>query len=297
MPNKFLKGIILAGGNGTRLAPLTNSISKQLLPVYDKPMIYYPLSTLMLMGIKDILLITTKRDQPLFKNLIGTGEQLGINISYEVQEEPKGIPQAFILAEKFIGDSKVVLILGDNIFYGHDSTSQLVYSAAKNCEATIFAYRVQDPSRFGIINFNKASMPSLIEEKPKSSQSDFAITGLYIYKSDVVKYAKGLNPSERGELEITDLNNLYLKENKLNVEILGRGIAWLDTGTFESLQDASLFIKTLEMRQGLKIGCPEEIAWRLRYIDEKKFEDIARSYVNSPYGHYLKKILKERVNK
>ena len=293
MTNINLKGIILAGGNGTRLAPLTNAISKQLLPVYDKPMIYYPLSTLMLMGIKDILVITTERDQTLFKNLIGTGEQLGIKISYEVQKEPRGIPQAFILAEKFIGNSKVVLILGDNIFYGHDLTTQLVCSAAKNFEATIFAYRVQDPSRFGIINFTKDNIPTLIEEKPKSSQSDFAITGLYIYKSDVVKYAKKLNSSERGELEITDLNNLYLKENKLNVEILGRGIAWLDTGTFESLQDASFFIKTLEMRQGLKIGCPEEIAWRLNYIDEKKFGDIARRYVNSPYGYYLMKILKE----
>ena len=197
------------------------------------------------------------------------------------------------MAEKFIGNSKVVLILGDNIFYGHDLTTQLVCSAAKNFEATIFAYRVQDPSRFGIINFTKDNIPTLIEEKPKSSQSDFAITGLYIYKSDVVKYAKKLNSSERGELEITDLNNLYLKENKLNVEILGRGIAWLDTGTFESLQDASFFIKTLEMRQGLKIGCPEEIAWRLNYIDEKKFGDIARRYVNSPYGYYLMKILKE----
>ncbi len=293
MTQNKLKGIVLAGGNGTRLAPLTNSLSKQLLPVYDKPMIYYPLSTLMLMGIKDILLITTKRDKPLFKNLIGTGENLGIKISYEVQEEPKGIPHAFILAEEFIGDSKVVLILGDNIFYGHDLTNQLVCSAAKECDSTIFAYRVQDPSRFGIINFDKDNLPTHIEEKPKSSKSDFAITGLYIYQNNVVEYAKQLNPSERGELEITDLNNIYMEQNKLNVEILGRGIAWLDTGTFESLQDASFFIKTLEMRQGLKIGCPEEIAWRLNYINNKKFEDIAKNYVNSPYGNYLKKILRE----
>ena len=293
MTQNNLKGIVLAGGNGTRLAPLTNSLSKQLLPVYDKPMIYYPLSTLMLMGIKDILMITTKRDKPLFKNLIGTGENLGIKISYEVQEEPKGIPQAFILAEKFIGNSKVILILGDNIFYGHDLIKQLVYAAAKDYDATIFAYRVQDPSRFGIINFNKDNVPTHIEEKPKSSKSDFAITGLYIYQNNVVEYAKQLNPSERGELEITDLNNIYMEQNKLNVEILGRGIAWLDTGTFESLQDASFFIKTLEMRQGLKIGCPEEIAWRLNYINNKKFEDIAKKYVNSPYGNYLKKILRE----
>ena len=293
MTQNNLKGIVLAGGNGSRLAPLTNSLSKQLLPVYDKPMIYYPLSTLMLMGIRDILLITTKRDQPLFKNLIGNGEKLGIKISYEVQDEPRGIPDAFILAEKFIRNSKVVLILGDNIFYGHDLTTQLVFSAAKDYEATIFAYRVQDPSRFGIIDFNKDNIPTHIEEKPKSSKSDFAITGLYIYQSNVVQYAKKLKPSWRGELEITDLNNLYIKENKLNVEILGRGIAWLDTGTFESLQDASFFIKTLEMRQGLKIGCPEEIAWRLNYIDDKKFRDIAMKYVKSSYGNYLKKILKE----
>ena len=220
MTQKNLKGIVLAGGNGSRLAPLTNSISKQLLPVYDKPMIYYPLSTLMLMGVKDILLITTKRDQALFKNLIGTGENFGIKISYEVQEEPKGIPDAFILAEKFIGNSKVVLILGDNIFYGHDLTTQLISASTKNFDATIFAYRVQDPTRFGIINFNKENIPTHIEEKPKSSKSDFAITGIYIYKSNVVEYAKKLKPSERGELEITDLNNIYMKEKKLNVEIL-----------------------------------------------------------------------------
>ena len=290
-----LKGIILAGGKGSRLAPLTDCLSKQLLPVYDKPMIYYPLSTLMLMGIKDILIITTKRDASLFKNLIGRGENLGLEISYEVQSEACGIPHAFILAENFIKNSKVVLILGDNIFYGHDLTSQLVSSTKKNSEATIFAYRVQDPSRFGIVNFNKDNTPALIEEKPKLSKSDFAITGLYIYNSNVVDYAKKLNPSERGELEITDLNNFYMKENKLNVEILGRGIAWLDTGTFESLQDASLFIKTLEMRQGLKIGCPEEIAWRLNYIDDKKLDDIANKYANSPYGDYLKKVLNEKV--
>ncbi|MCR8538753.1 MAG: glucose-1-phosphate thymidylyltransferase RfbA [Prochlorococcus marinus CUG1439] len=294
MNQNNLKGIILAGGSGSRLAPLTNSLSKQLLPVYDKPMIYYPLSTLMLMGVKDILLITTSRDQSLFKNLLGTGENFGIKISYEVQEEPKGVPQAFLLAEKFIGNSKVVLILGDNIFYGHDLTNQLVNAASKDCDATIFAYRVQDPSRFGIINFNKDNIPTYIEEKPKASKSDFAITGIYIYKSNVVEYAKNLKPSERGELEITDLNNIYMKAKNLNVEILGRGIAWLDTGTFESLQDASFFIKTLEMRQGLKIGCPEEIAWRLNYIDDRKFGDISRKYIKSPYGNYLKKILKEK---
>ncbi len=290
-----LKGIILAGGNGTRLAPLTDSLSKQLLPVYNKPMIYYPLSTLMLMGVKDILIITTERDKSLFKNLIGNGEKLGIKISYAVQHEAKGIPDAFILAEKFINNSKVVLILGDNIFYGHELTNQLINSVKKHSEATIFAYRVQDPSRFGIINFDKQNIPNSIEEKPKLSKSDFAVTGLYIYESNVVAYTKELKPSKRGELEITDLNNSYLKENKLNVEILGRGIAWLDTGTFESLQDASFFIKTLEMRQGLKIGCPEEVAWRLNYIDDKEFGDIANKYINSPYGNYLKKILNEKT--
>jgi len=291
-----LKGIILAGGNGSRLAPLTDSLSKQLLPVYDKPMIYYPLSTLMLMGVKDILIITTERDESLFKNLIGNGEKLGIKISYKVQYEAKGIPHAFILAGKFINNSKVVLILGDNIFYGHDLTSQLINSVKKDSDATIFAYRVQDPSRFGIVNFDKKYIPKFIEEKPKFSKSNFAITGLYIYESNVVEYAKQLKPSKRGELEITDLNNIYLKKNKLNLEILGRGIAWLDTGTFESLQDASLFIKTLEMRQGLKIGCPEEVAWRLNYIDDKELGDITKKYANNPYGNYLKKILNEKFN-
>ena len=295
MNNANLKGIILAGGNGSRLAPLTDSISKQLLPVYDKPMIYYPLSTLMLMGIKDILIITTKRDESLFKNLIGNGENLGIKISYKVQDKAMGIPQAFILAEKFLINSKVVLILGDNIFYGHDLTGQLIDSVNKDAEATIFAYRVQDPSRFGIINFDKDQNPKSIEEKPKSSKSDFAITGLYIYTSNVVEFAKQLKPSKRGELEISDLNKIYMRNNKLNVEVLGRGIAWLDTGTFESLQDASLFVKTIEMRQGLKIGCPEEVAWRLKYIDDQKFENITSKYSNSPYGNYLKKILNERI--
>ena len=290
-----LKGIILAGGNGSRLAPLTDSISKQLLPVYDKPMIYYPLSTLMLMGIKDILIITTKRDESLFKNLIGNGENLGIKISYKVQDKAMGIPQAFILAEKFLINSKVVLILGDNIFYGHDLTGQLIDSVNKDAEATIFAYRVQDPSRFGIINFDKDQNPTSIEEKPKLSKSDFAITGLYIYTSNVVEFAKQLKPSKRGELEISDLNKIYMRKNKLNVEVLGRGIAWLDTGTFESLQDASLFVKTIETRQGLKIGCPEEVAWRLKYIDDQKFENITSKYSNSPYGNYLQKILNERI--
>ncbi len=292
-----LKGIILAGGKGSRLAPLTDSLSKQLLPVYDKPMIYYPLSTLMLMGIKDILIITTKRDQPLFKNLLGNGENLGINIIYKIQEEANGIPQAFIIAEEFIKNSKVALILGDNIFYGHELTTQLIDSSKNDSEATIFAYRVHEPSRFGIVNLDKYFNPQSIEEKPKSPKSDFAITGLYIYGSDVVKYVKKLSPSQRGELEITDLNNIYLNENKLNVEILGRGIAWLDTGTFDSLQDASLFIKTIEMRQGLKIGCPEEIAWRLNYISDKKFKKVANKYLNSSYGDYLNKILNEPDNK
>ncbi|KGG02887.1 Glucose-1-phosphate thymidylyltransferase [Prochlorococcus marinus str. MIT 9321] len=292
-----MKGIILAGGKGSRLAPLTDTFSKQLLPVYDKPMIYYPLSTLMLMGIKEILIITTKRDEILFKNLFGDGGNLGIKLSYEVQEEANGIPQAFILAEKFIKNSKVALILGDNIFYGHDLTNQLIASTKNKSEATIFAYRVLDPSRFGIINLDQSNRPLSIEEKPKSSKSDFAITGLYIYESNVIEYVKQLKLSNRGELEITDLNNIYLDQKKLKVEILGRGIAWLDTGTFDSLQDASLFIKTIEMRQGLKIGCPEEIAWRLNYISDIEFKNVANKYLNSPYGDYLIKILNEPENK
>lgn len=292
-----MKGIILAGGKGSRLAPLTDTFSKQLLPVYDKPMIYYPLSTLMLMGIKEILIITTKRDETLFKNLFGDGGNLGIKLYYEVQEEANGIPQAFILAEKFIKNSKVALILGDNIFYGHDLTNQLIASTKNKSEATIFAYRVLDPSRFGIVNLDQSNRPLSIEEKPKSSKSDFAITGLYIYESNVIEYVKQLKLSNRGELEITDLNNIYLDQKKLKVEILGRGIAWLDTGTFDSLQDASLFIKTIEMRQGLKIGCPEEIAWRLNYISDIEFKNVANKYLNSPYGDYLIKILNEPENK
>ncbi|KGG05510.1 Glucose-1-phosphate thymidylyltransferase [Prochlorococcus marinus str. MIT 9322] len=251
----------------------------------------------MLMGIKEILIITTKRDEILFKNLFGDGGNLGIKLSYEVQEEANGIPQAFILAEKFIKNSKVALILGDNIFYGHDLTNQLIASTKNKSEATIFAYRVLDPSRFGIINLDQSNRPLSIEEKPKSSKSDFAITGLYIYESNVIEYVKQLKLSNRGELEITDLNNIYLDQKKLKVEILGRGIAWLDTGTFDSLQDASLFIKTIEMRQGLKIGCPEEIAWRLNYISDIEFKNVANKYLNSPYGDYLIKILNEPENK
>ena len=285
---KNRKGVILAGGLATRLYPISKVVSKQLMPVYDKPMIYYPLSTLMLMGVKDILIITTKRDESLFKNLIGRGENLGLKISYEVQSEAMGIPHAFILAEKFIKNSKVVLILGDNIFYGHDLTNQLVSSIKKNSEATIFAYRVQDPSRFGIINFKKDNIPAFIEEKPKSSKSDFAITGLYIYKSNVVGYAKKLKPSERGELEITDLNNIYLKNKKLNYKNLSDGSVWLDTGDIESLFNASQYIKIIQERNQILIGSPEIQSYKNGWISKKKLINS----LSDKKDQYTNKILK-----
>ena len=286
------KGIILAGGTGSRLSPLTKIISKQLLPVYDKPMIYYPLSTLMLMGIKDILIITTPDDLILFERLLDDGASLGIKITYKIQKEPEGIPQALIIAEDFIQNDKVTLILGDNIFYGHDLVPQLKKGLAIDKGATIFVYRVNDPERFGIVEFDKSMRAINIQEKPKSPRSNYAITGLFVYSNDVLQKIKLLKPSKRGELEITDLNNIYLEHSELNVEILGRGTAWLDTGTFESLQEASLFIKTIENRQGLKISCPEEIAWRMEWITSSQLRKLAEKFPKSSYGEYLLQLIR-----
>ena len=285
------KGIILAGGTGSRLSPLTKIISKQLLPIYDKPMIYYPLSTLMLMGIKDILIITTPDDLIFFKRLLDDGTTLGIKITYKIQNEPGGIAQAIMIGEEFIQNDKVILILGDNIFYGHDLVPQLRKGLAIDKGASIFIYRVNDPERFGIVEFDKNMKATNIQEKPKNPKSNYAITGLFVYSNDVLQKAKLLKPSKRGELEITDLNKIYLEQSELHVEILGRGTAWLDTGTFESLQEASLFIKTIENRQGLKISCPEEIAWRMGWITSSQLRKLAEKFPNSSYGEYLFKLI------
>ena len=284
------KGIILAGGTGSRLHPITKVVSKQLLPVYDKPMIYYPLSTLMLAGIKEILIITTPNDQESFKKLLGDGSKIGISIYYEVQEKPEGIAQAFIIAEEFIANSPVALILGDNIFYGQ-GISKILKNANKKTDSSIFAYRVVDPERYGVVEFSKDFKARGIEEKPQNPKSKYAITGIYFYDNTVVEKAKTIKPSERGELEITDLNKLYLKENSLNVAVLSRGIAWLDTGTVDSLQEASQFIRTIEHRQGYKIGCPEEIGWRNGWIKDKQLETIAKKNIKSGYGEYLLSLL------
>ena len=285
------KGIILAGGSGTRLYPVTHSISKQLLPIYDKPMIYYPLTTLMLAGIKDILIITTSDDQHSFKKLLGDGAQWGIRLDYKVQPSPDGLAQAFILGEDFIGDDLSTLILGDNIFYGHDIES-ILDSASRRCEgATIFAYHVNDPERYGVAEFDQNNMVVSLEEKPKLPKSNFAVTGLYFYDHDVVTFAKSLKPSKRGELEITDLNKDYLDQGKLYVEIMDRGYTWLDTGTHDSLLDAGQFISTIENRQGLKIACPEEVAFRKKWISEKDLENLAKPLIKNNYGQYLIKLL------
>ena len=284
------KGIILAGGTGSRLFPLTNVISKQLLPIYDKPMIYYPLSTLMLAGIKDILIITTAKDNLLFKNLLGDGLQFGISIKYEIQKHPAGIAQAFLIAEKFIENKPVTLILGDNIFYGK-GLIKILEQANNNKNATIFAYPVKDANRYGVVEFNEKSEVISIEEKPKSPKSKYAITGIYYFDKTVVDKAKKIKPSNRGEFEISDINNLYLKENLLKVEIFGRGMAWLDTGTFDSYNEASLFIKTLENRQGLKICSPEEVAWRKGWIDDASLLELAKPLQKSGYGEYLVSLL------
>ena len=287
---KKRKGIILAGGTGSRLFPITKAICKQLLPVYDKPMIYYSLSTLMLAGIKEILIITTKEDQTKFKSLLGDGSNLGISISYKYQDEPKGIVQAFTIGEEFIDNCPIALILGDNIFYGQ-GFRKILKNTSRLDKSTIFAYQVADPERYGVVSFSKDKKVIGIEEKPKSPKSNFAITGLYFYDSSVVEKAKKIKPSNRGELEISDLNLLYLEEKSLNVELLSRGMAWLDTGTVDSLHEASSFIKTLENRQGIKIGCPEEIAWREGWINNDKLIKLSQPVIKSGYGNYLLSLL------
>jgi len=287
-----MKGIILAGGSGTRLYPVTKAVSKQLLPVYEKPMVYYPLSTLMLAGIRNILIISTPNALPRFKDLLGDGSSLGINISYARQAEPKGIAEAFIIGEKFIGKDNVCLILGDNIFYGQGLTDLLQETVSQREGATIFGYYVKDPQRYGVIEFDRHHRVISIQEKPKNPKSNYVVTGLYFYDNKVTRIAKALNSSRRGELEITDVNNEYLKRKSLEVKLLGRGYAWLDMGTYDSLIEASIFIKTMEERQGLKIGCIEEIAYRMGYIDAVQLEELAVSLPTS-YGEYLKRILKD----
>ena len=288
-----MKGILLAGGAGTRLYPITKGTSKQLLPVYDKPMIYYPLSTLMLAGIKDILIITTPNDNEKFRDLLGNGSQFGINIKYKIQLKPEGIAQAFLIAEEFIENSSVTLILGDNLFHGDFLVNRLQKNYLKNEGASIFAYSVVDPERYGVVEFDSKGVAYNIEEKPKNPKSKFAITGLYFYDNTVVEKAKKIEPSNRGELEITDINKLYMKEGKLIVEKMNRGMTWLDTGTTDSLHEASSYIRSLEKRQGLKIGCPEEVAWRTGFINDEQLYSLSIDLTKSGYGKYLQTILNE----